>query len=489
MPAARQLRSEIEQAALRCPANPAAICDGVAESRELHWARVTSLRQELWRVGAGTAGVAVRDPVWQQIAALATLAGNVTYVPLSPRMPEARRWEQISQSEADTLILGREDLELIAHRPDWRLLGRSSARQPVWIATNDTARGVSDAAYVMFTSGSSGKPKGVPIGHQNLRSALGWIQSAGLFEEGDRIVQAFDAGFDLSLFGMIVPWLMGGTTVLPLPADPVFQIPALVTETQATIWFSVPTTAYLLWRAGLRKLPSLRTLLFCGEILHNEVAEQWRAISPGASLVNLYGPTECTLFCASHRVRPGERLEHGAVPIGHLAPGHRSRLVGDDAEAAEYGELSINGPQVFSGYLGAPRLQADPDDGCWYRTGDLVREDSSGILHFVGRADRQVKINGYRVEPGEVEHVLRSAPGVVWAAVSLNEDPGRPGGELHARVIGDVSESELLAFASRHLPAYMIPRSVERISEIQQSLSGKATLRQAGDTHGDSSRA
>jgi len=481
--AAQQLSREIEGAALRWPADVAIISGGEADAREVHWSRVVTLQHELRRAGARTAAVAVRDPVWQHASALATLAGNITYVPLSPKVPEARRWEQVAQVNADTLILGREDLGIVSHRPDWQLLGRSSD-QAVWLATTDTASGISDAAYVMFTSGSSGKPKGVPISHANLRSVLGWIRDARFFEVGDRIVQSFDIGFDLSLFGILVPWLFGGVTVLPKPADSIFHLPTLVTDSAATVWFSVPTTAYLLRRAGLRALPTLRKLLFCGEVLHSDVAEQWRAISPSASLVNLYGPTECTLFCASHSVPLDEDLEDGGVPIGRLAPSHDTRLVGVDANAGEYGELWISGPQVFGGYLGVRPLRPDADGVCWYRTGDLVRRDSTGILHFVGRADRQVKVNGYRVELGEIEQALRSTPGVVWAAVSLNRKPAQVAGQLHARVIGDVSESEVLAFASRNLPTYMIPTRIERITEIEQSNSGKTVFRHSPSGQG-----
>lgn len=469
--ATEQFCTGIESAGSRWASDVCLLSDGVQEPRWRQWSRVNSLRNELRRAGARSVGVAVRDPLWLHAAALAAFAGHLTYVPLSPLLPQSRRCQLIRQAGADALILGREDLSLVDEQSEWRLLGRIASDCPLWIAVNEAATEPRSAAYVMFTSGSTGMPKGVPISYENLWSFLEWVQDIGLFGERDRIVQTFDVGFDLSLFGLLVPWLTGGSVVWPRLEDSVFCLPALVKDTGATVWFSVPTTAYVLLRAGLRELPGLRSLMFCGELLHSHVADPWRALSPAARLENLYGPTEATLFCMRHSVAPGSPLAHGGVPIGHVARGHEVKLIDSGATSSKYGELLVRGSQVFDGYLGS-ESGLGFSDGDWYRTGDLVREDAAGVFHFLGRADRQTKVNGYRIELAEIEHVLRLAPGVVWAEVFVREESNRLGKRLHARVLGDVRETELHTFVSHRLPAYMVPR-IERVDELHRSASGK----------------
>ncbi|MFB9839512.1 AMP-binding protein, partial [Actinoallomurus acaciae] len=336
-----------------------------------------------------------------------------------------------------------------------------------------------DVAYLLFTSGTTGRPKGVPIRHRNVLPFL--RRNIARYRVGPdcRMSHTFDLSFDLSVFDLFVTWGGGATLVVPDRAE-LFGPVDYLTRRRLTHWFSVPSAVSV--SAGLGNLPtgrdhSLRHSVFCGEQLDYDQAAAWRAVAPGTVIDNLYGPTELTLACAEYRLpvdpRRWPRTSNGTVPIGEVY---------DDLEylITEAGELCVRGAQRFDGYLD-PRDDAGrflghdgtgpPSRAHFYRTGDRVRREAGRLVH-VGRLDDQVKIRGYRVEPSEVEAGLRRVPGVRRAVVVT---AGRAGAtELIGCYTGTpVPRPELLRALRDRLPIHMVPRRFVHLAALPLGANGK----------------
>ncbi|MGI8667309.1 MAG: AMP-binding protein [Jatrophihabitans sp.] len=419
-------------------------------------------------------------------------------VPLHPDSPVARNQVICAAAGVDVLIgdracplAGLPMLDL--SRPDWfDTLGRTVS------ASSQVAHG-SDLAYILFTSGSTGSPKGVPIRNRQLLDYVSYCVRRYQIGAGSRLSQTFDLTFDPSVFDMATAWYGGAALVVPRAED--LLAPArFVAERAISHWFSVPSVITLAGRLrGLQpaSMPGLRWSLFAGEQLTLDQARQWAVAAPDSVIENLYGPTELTVTCLGYRLpaeqRDWPRTSNGTVPIGAAYPhlqsalgdGH-GQLLANGAEASE-GELCVRGSQRFEGYLdpadnlhrfvrhsssagGAATEPPGPDD--WYRTGDLVQYQA-GVLVHLGRLDEQVKISGRRVELGEIAAVLRRHRAVHEAVVITTA--GRSGGAvLHACYTGSrVDVAELAEHLRRDLPTYMVPADIRYLSELPLNPNGK----------------
>ncbi|WP_327581128.1 AMP-binding protein [Nonomuraea sp. NBC_00507] len=395
-------------------------------------------------------------------------------VPLNPAWPAARNEEIVTAAGADIVLTDGSD---VLRRP-----GTAELRDGV--------------AYILFTSGSTGTPKGVPISHANVSAYLSYVIPRYELGPGCRVTQTFDLTFDLSVFDLFATWGSGATLVVPTRGD--LLAPArFAAREDITHWFSVPSlvsVAIQLGRLPEGAMPALRWSLFCGERLTLDQARAWGAAAPNSVIENLYGPTELTLSCTQFRL-PGKvelwpRPANGTVPIGTLYPGHEELIVDDDGLPSDLGELCVRGPQRFAGYLDPASNKgrfvrfdgtraivcgdlpaAGPD--LWYRTGDLVRRQDGGLLHL-GRLDHQVKIQGYRVELGEIETILRAQPGVVEAVVvPMSGGDGRTWlAAVHTGADAD-GEAGLLAALRSRLPNHMVPRSISRLDRMPLNTNGK----------------
>ena len=314
------------------------------------------------------------------------------------------------------IVLGRNDLELAA------------AWSPPTVS--------SDAiAYLLFTSGSTGSPKGVMVSHRNVRHYVGWAVRRYQFTETDRVSQNFDMTFDLSVHDMFVAWERGACVCCPTQKQ-LFKPNFFINDARLTVWFSVPSTAVLMRRLGLLKpelYPRLRLSLFCGEALLTQTACDWAAAVPNSILENLYGPTELTIACTAYRWN-GERsiddCEREIVPIGEPFPGLDAIIVDENLNQVPVGaagELLVSGPQTALGYWQDRRknrqafITPPGKRQTYYRTGDRVRRPASDKpLVYLGRLDNQIKVLGHRVELGEIEAEIRRISGMrasrVWVA-------------------------------------------------------------------------
>ncbi|MFF0967333.1 AMP-binding protein [Streptomyces sp. NPDC003703] len=354
-------------------------------------------------------------------------------------------------------------------------------------------------AYLLFTSGSTGEPKGVPIRNAQAVAYLAHTLRTRDLGPGARVSHTFDLTFDLSVDDLFATWAAGATLVLPPPDAFALNPVRYVEESRLTHWFSVPSLITLARRTrALRPgcMPTLRHSFFAGEQLTLAQAECWARAAPHSTLSNLYGPTEVTVACAGYRL-PADpahwpHTRNGTVPVGTVHPGLDHLVVDGDGSPCDEGELLLRGPQRFGGYLdpaddrgrfarvpGPPRgdtaLPAGPPGpDLWYRTGDRVRREG-GVLVHLGRLDHQVKVRGFRVELGEVEAVLRTCPGVTEAVVVLAPEGG---GTLLAAYTGDPGLGPALSeLAAGALPSYMCPGSVTELERMPLNANGKTDRR------------
>lgn len=414
-------------------------------------------------------------------------------IPLNPGFPVEFTKRVVADGAIDAVIAGEPvpALDVPVLVADDALLARCASR-----SAPPPAPSVSDIAYVLFTSGSTGIPKGVPIRHANVSAYLEHVIARYGFGPGSRVSQTFDLTFDLSVFDLFCAWGSGGCVVVPSRAELIAPM-RFVTGQRITHWFSVPSVISMARRLGRLSdggMPALRWSLFCGESLTIEAAAAWQAAAPNSTLENLYGPTELTISCAGYRfpAAPGQRQEtaNGTVPIGAIHPGHEAILLDENGLPSTQGELCVRGPQRFGGYLDpgdnagrfvdfdgvrARPVTGAPTDRSWYRTGDLVRDTRSGLLHL-GRLDHQVKVQGYRVELGEIEFAMRAQDGVHDAVVVALTQPG--GHVVLAGVYtGAAEDGSVLAALRNRLPGHLVPRTVARWPELPLNPNGKVDRR------------
>lgn len=442
---------------------------------------------------------------------LAALFRGHGYVPLNPTFPPDRTADMLRRSSCRSVIVdaaGERQLDAILGGTRQQLLllladtddvSEFSARWPghVFLGTGDLVdpnmwepRPVDGdgLAYLLFTSGSTGVPKGVMVAHRNATSFCQWAADAYGVTEHDRFSQMFEMTFDLSVFDMFVAWERGACVCAASRADTL--TPArYVQRSGVTVWFSVPSTGLLMKKLGMLEpglYPDLRLSLFCGEALPAELVDAWARAAPNSTIENLYGPTELTVACTRYRWDPERspsQCDRGIVPIGQPF-NDMQVLVADEqmGEVApgEVGELLMTGPQLASGYLDdtvrteAAFVRPPGRKAVYYRTGDRVRRPTPGEpLIYRGRMDDQIKIHGYRVELGEIEAVLRHEA-KTDVAVAIGWPPSASGADsIVAFLAGEHDTEALRARIATKLPSYMVPRTIHLVPTVPRSANGK----------------
>ena len=346
----------------------------------------------------------------------------------------------------------------------------------------------SQTAYVMFTSGTTGTPKGVAVRRENLAAYLAAIKTIAPIEPGTRCTQLFDLSFDLSVHDIFQTWTSGGCLYVmgnEEALDPV----GFAKRHALQSWFSVPSVVAMarrLRRLQPDALPQMRVSLFCGEPLPASIAEEWAKAAPNSRIWNLYGPTEATIAITGEEYLPsasaGERP--ATVPLGAAFHGSAAIVVDEEGMPAPLGELWLGGAQISSGYINNDKenrekfihrtVPGQPHD-LWYRTGDLVRNDDRHGLVFQGRMDGQAKIQGYRVELLEIEEVLRRASGTAEVAAVLwpLTDTGAAEGVVGFVCAPARDEREIVAQCRAQLPVYAAPRKILAIETLPLNANGK----------------
>ncbi|TKA08094.1 Pls/PosA family non-ribosomal peptide synthetase [Actinacidiphila oryziradicis] len=494
--AGKRLHHFFESTCDRTPAATALECEQHALTYAELDARANQLARYLRGLGIGQgAGVAILLPrsVDMYVSLLGVGKAGAAFVPIDPASPPGRATYIAADAGVDAvlttsgLMSGVEGLSCRVIELDSCI--RELARLPTTRPPPDaSAPGWGDGdplAYVMYTSGSSGRPKGVQIAQSSICNFLDVISGIYDVQPHDRVYQGMTISFDFSIEEIWPTWSVGAIVVAGPPGSGWLgaELGDFLEDREITMLYCVPT----LLETIPQELPHIRSVVVGGETCPGPLVERWSR--PGRRMLNTYGPTETTVTATWGELLPGR-----AVTIGKPLPTYsvvlldeRRRPVPDGA----VGEICVGGPGVARGYVERPELTADrfiehplaPRSSRLYRTGDLGRMTADGQIEFLGRADTQVKIRGYRVDLGEIDNVLLEDPGVAEAVTAVVAGPEADGGsgELSAYVVpapGGTNDSEELVtrlhgHLRRKLPAYMVPSFLDILPQLPALPSGK----------------
>ncbi|MEU5261585.1 non-ribosomal peptide synthetase [Amycolatopsis sp. NPDC021455] len=453
------------------------------------WQRAGALAADLAARGVrpgSLVAVAAGPSIGLVVALTGVLRAGAAYVPLDPHAPAARVAAILRDCGDPPVVVGdggRAD-RLPAGHPVLAVPGGPAAHDlDLPPADDDEA-----VAYVSFTSGSTGEPKGVMVPHRAI-ARLVVSPNYCTVEPGDRVAGMANPAFDATTFELWGALTAGATVVvLPTPAElPVEQWLGLVADTGVDTMFLTTSMFHTIARERPDAFAGLRTLVVGGEQLDLELTRRVLDAGPPGRLVNGYGPTETTTFATAYQCTPESLRDRARVPIGFALQRTELHVLADDltpVALGEQGELCVGGPGVALGYLGRPELTAskfvaDPRTGkTLYRTGDIVRELADGALELLGRRDRQVKLRGFRIELEEIEHAA--------VATRLAE-------HVFVEKVGDGAQAALVGFAlpapgvvpaalpgllrdrlTERLPGYMIPGRWVVLDAVPLGPTGKA---------------
>ncbi|MFF4734697.1 amino acid adenylation domain-containing protein [Streptomyces sp. NPDC001262] len=472
----------IEQQTGATPDAPAVRFEGRSTTyRELD-AQAGRLAAALREHGAGPGtfvGVLLERSHALPAALLGILKSGAAYVPLDPGHPEPRV----------TALLAEAGIGLVVTDERWtEPLQRAGVRavRPDAAASHETpgsAAGPDDPAYMIFTSGSTGKPKGVVVSHRAIANRLLWMQDAYALHPVERVLQKTPYTFDVSVWEFFWPLMTGATLVLARPGgqrDPAYLAGLIQEERISTVHFVPSMLSVFLEEPAAARCTGLTRVVCSGEALPYEVQSRFFERLPDAGLHNLYGPTEAAVdvtYWSCHEDGTG------VVPIGRPIANMRTHVLDrrlQEVPLGVTGELYLEGVGLAHGYHGQPELTAERfvthtgRDGAarrLYRTGDLARHRPGGELEYAGRTDHQLKIRGFRVEPGEIEAVLTDHEAVRECAVLLR------GERLTAYVVAvtghEADPAGLAGFARQHLPEYMVPAAWVALDALPLTANGK----------------
>lgn len=443
--------------------------------------RIIAIREQIGGGKIDAIGLVPNDDIDTYASIFALWLEGKHYVPLHPSWPIERCNDIISQVEIDCILDSSEE-----SRFDCNIIKTANLTASRTDLMDAVECSDNKIAYILFTSGSTGKPKGVPIKRENLGAFVNAFWDMGLeISHEDRCLQCFELTFDLSVFSYLIP-LLKGACVYTVPSNVIKYscIAELLEDYELTVALMAPSTINYL-RPYFDEIDgkSLRLSLFCGEALHEDVTKEWSRCVPNARIFNVYGPTEDTIFCTYYEyLREKTNKSHnGVLSIGKAMTSGEVRILDDEGKEVkqgELGELMLFGNQLFDGYWKNEEktkevFRLSSDGKRYYKSGDLCYYDEDGDVMYSGRIDFQAKIQGFRVELGEIEfHAREILEEIEVVCVAFENDQNLT--EIAMFIESqEFDTSELFAKMRDKMPPYMIPTRVLFETKFPLNINGK----------------
>ncbi|AXY73691.1 amino acid adenylation domain-containing protein [Paraflavitalea soli] len=440
--------------------------------------------------------ICMHNSVETVLSILGILKAGFTFVPIDSSLP-AERIAFILQDSAPEIMLTSGVLNNHAFPAGLKVTDLADLSLLDEYETGRPGIGISptDACYIMYTSGTSGAPKGVIVTHASLMNYLRWAaaQYTGNGQQLSSFAFFTSISFDLTITSILVPLIAAGSVNSYTGQEPADMLATILADNKTGVLKLTPShlrllAAVLKERTDIQPQHSLiHTFIVGGETLHTALAQEIAGYFPQAAIYNEYGPTEATVGCMIHRYSP-EDDRYAAVPIGkpisntHLfLLDEKGKTVPDGAT----GELYVGGACLSQGYLNNEELTAlkfvcpvKGSSATYYRTGDLAKKLPGGLYSYIGRKDTQVKINGYRIEPGEIENYARKHPAISDTTVICKMDNAQsPLIILYYVADQALPEAVITGFLAGFLPAYMMPHQLIAVPAIPLNANGKADTR------------
>ena len=430
-------------------------------------------------------GIIAEDRLETYASILAVLISGKTYVILHPAYPRHRN-RKIAELADIHLILYTKDIRVLNLDTEHIDFICTSELQEVVPSSSGIHSEKNENAYIIFTSGSTGEPKGVPISRNNLNafynaySHLDWQ-----LDENDRMLQMFELTFDVSIVSFLFPLTIGACIYTVSPEGVKYiNVIEILEKYNLTFAAVAPSLLQLLLPYFSEiQLPELKYLIVTAEASDVELLSAFRACAPNASFVNLYCPTEGTIYCTAYQIPTTSCKHHnGMIAIGKPFEGVDALIMnnsGIPVAIGETGELWISGRQVMNGYWNAPEktkecLIEGTDGRTYYKTGDLCQIDTDGDIIYCGRKDSQIKLQGFRIELSEIEHVVKKYFNNECKAVVIPKYGANNQCELHLVVEKvHLDKHQIEEHMNSRLPFYMIPQHIHCMEHFPLNTSSK----------------
>lgn len=434
-------------------------------------------------------GLITNNDIETYAAIIALWLEGKAYVPISPEAPLERNSNIIEQSNIKTII---DSSNQITGTNCHIISSKDSTLESTQLSSNNTDE--TNLAYILFTSGTTGKPKGVPITQNNLSCFIEAMDALGYkIEANDKCLQMFELTFDFSVVSYLAP-ILKGACIYTLSKDNIkyLEVYRLIKDYQLTVLPMVPSILNYL-RPFFKKIkaPAVKFNIFCGEALHVDIINEWYNSVPNANIINFYGPTEATVFCTYYSFKPNQENKNynGVLCVGKAMTNNELIIIDKDEKLLgknQKGELCIAGSQLTNGYWNNNELnekaffyaEHNKESKRFYKTGDECFFDADFEIMYVNRIDFQAKVQGYRVELSEVEYhakkiVLNQNVVAVIIKNKFNNN------EIALAIEGPkIKTNGIIESLKTSLPVYMIPSKISFFAKLPLNINGKTDRNQ-----------